>query len=115
MDMMDTLQKLFKIFADKNRLRIFKLLEQQKLCVCELAYVLEVTQPSISRHLKKMKDVGLIDTQQDGFWTNYFLRKGSKTYESVLVCVKSLLKDDKTILSDVKKLQSVDRSKLCCK
>ena len=113
--MIDTTQKLFKIFADKNRLRIFKLLEQRKMCVCELAYVLEVTQPSISRHLKKMKDVGLIDTEQDGFWTNYFLRKGNKSHESVLCCVKSLLKDDAVIKNDFKKMKRIDRSKLCCK
>lgn len=113
--MLDTTEKLFKIFADKNRLRIFKLLEQRKMCVCELASILRVTQPSISRHLKRMKEVGLIVDEQDRFWTNYFLCKSSKTQESVLCCIKFLLKGDRVIQSDLEKLKKVDRTKLCCK
>ena len=113
--MLYTTEKLFKIFADKNRLRIFKLLEQRKMCVCELANILGVTQPSISRHLKRMKQVGLVSDEQDRFWTNYFLCKNSKAQESVLCCIKYLLKGDKVIKSDLKKLAEVDRTKLCCK
>jgi len=113
--MIDTTQKLFKIFSDRNRLRIFYLLEQRKMCVCELAYILGVTQPSVSRHLKRMKEVGLIGTEQDGFWTNYFLRKGNKAHENVLCCVKSLLREDKVIEADCKKLKNIDRTKLCCR
>jgi len=111
--MIETTQKLFKVFADKNRLRIFKLLEQRKMCVCELAYVLGVTQPSVSRHLKRMKELGLIETEQDGLWTNYFLRKGDKAQESVVCCIKSLLKQDKVIKADRQRLKKVDRTRLC--
>ena len=113
--MLEETGKLFKIFADQNRLRILKLLEQRKMCVCELAYVLEVTQPSISRHLKRMKAAGLIEDEQDGFWTNYFLKKSSKAGDNVLCCIKSLLKGDQMIKADLKKLRKVDRTKLCCR
>lgn len=112
--MLDTTQQLFKIFADKNRLRIFKLLEQRKMCVCELAEILGVTQPSISRHLKKMKEAGLIQDEQDGFWTNYFLCPGNRNQQDVLRCIKSLLKGDSVIQADVAKLKTVDRTR-CCK
>ncbi len=113
--MLKSTEKLFKIFADKNRLRILKLLEQRKMCVCELAYVLGVSQPSISRHLKKMKESGLIGDEQDGFWTNYFLIKGTQTKENVMRCIQSLLKEDKNIQIDLEKLKKVDRTKLCYK
>jgi len=112
--MLDSTEKLFKIFADKNRLRILKLLEKRKVCVCELAYVLGVTQPSISRHLKKMKESGLIGDEQDGFWTNYYLIKGRQEKESVMCCIKSLLKGDKIIKGDFERLKKADRTKLCC-
>ena len=112
--MLESTEKLFKIFADKNRLRILKLLEQRKMCVCELAEILGVTQPSISRHLKKMKESGLIGDEQDGFWTNYFLIKGTKEKESVMCCIQSLLKGDKIIQDDLKQLKKVDRTKICC-
>jgi len=108
-------EKLFKIFADKNRLRILKLLEQRRMCVCELAYVLGVTQPSVSRHLKRMKEAGLAGDEQDGFWTNYFLKKGSKEREKIMGCIKSLLKGDKVIREDLERFRKADRTKICCK
>jgi ArsR family transcriptional regulator, arsenate/arsenite/antimonite-responsive transcriptional repressor len=52
---MKDIEGLFKALADKNRIRILKLLESRKCCVCELADLLGITQPSISRHLKKLK------------------------------------------------------------
>lgn len=112
--MIDITEKLFKIFADKNRLRILKLLEQRKMCVCELAEVLGVSQPSVSRHLKKMKAAGLIDDEQDGLWTNYFLRKTTATGEDILHCIKSLLKNDAIIKSDLAKSRKVERT-MCCR
>jgi len=62
-----------------------------------------------------MKKAGLIETEQDGFWTNYFLRRWNKAYESVTCCVKSLLKKNKIIKSDIRKMKNIDRTKLCCK
>lgn len=115
MNMLTTTHQLFKVFADQNRLRIFKLLERRKMCVCELAHILGVTQPSVSRHLKRMKEVGLIETEQDGFWTNYFLRKGNKAQENVLCCIKTLLKGDQTIQADLAKVARLDRTQLCCR
>ena len=112
--MLRTTEKLFKIFADKNRLRILNLLQQRKMCVCELAFVLQVTQPSISRHLKRIKETGLIADEQDGFWTNYFLIKNSKA-DLILKSVKLFLKDDKVIKADLDRLKKADRTKLCCK
>jgi ArsR family transcriptional regulator len=113
--MLDATHRLFKIFADKNRLRILKLLEQRKMCVCELAHILGVTQPSVSRHLKKMKDAGLVADEQDGFWTNYFLRGTIKINEDVMNHIKFLLKDDKVVRADLRKLKKVKRTELCCK
>jgi len=113
--MLTETEKLFKIFADKNRLRILKLLEARTMCVCELADVLGVTQPSISRHLKKMKAAGLIGDEQDGLWTNYFLTIGSREAEGVMGCIKSLLKEDKAIRADRARLKRTSRARSCCR
>ncbi len=112
---MDELAQIFKVFSDKNRLRIVALLSNQKMCVCELAFVLGVTQPSISRHLKKMKTMGIICDEQDGFWTNYFLNCNNLRTKTILKHVESWLRDDSTALNDLKKLDMVDRTKVCCK
>ena len=92
--MLTQTEKFFKIFADKNRLRILKLLERRKMCVCELAFVLGVTQPSVSRHLKKMKETGLIGDEQDRFWTNYYLLEGSRDNNKIMSSIKSLLRSE---------------------
>ena|SRR3989338_1166509 len=113
--MISQIEKILKIFADQNRIRIFKLLEKRKMCVCELAYVLGVTQPSISRHLKKMKSVGLVKDEQDGFWTNYYLARNFAQTQKIMQCVSHWLKDDGTIKSDAHKLKKVDRTKVCCR
>ena len=110
--MLNTTEKLFKIFADKNRLRILKLLEQRKMCVCELASVLKVTQPSVSRHLRLMKEAGLVGDEQDGFWTNYFLKK-NYAGRNVIRWVKSFLREDKIIKEDKERLKKVNRAKVC--
>jgi DNA-binding transcriptional ArsR family regulator len=70
---MRELVKVFKAVADPNRLRIFKMLQHKKMCVCELSAALGISAPSVSRHLSMMKDAGLIEDERDGMWTNYML------------------------------------------
>lgn len=110
---MCTMLELFKILSDKNRLRIIGLLSLKKLCVCELAYALDVTQPSISRHLKQMKKARLIESEQDGFWTNYFLTPPAGVTGSILQLTIAELKNDQCIVNDLKKVELADRAILC--
>jgi len=81
---------ILKILADKNRLRILQLIKGRKLCVCELAFVLDVTRPSISRHLKKMKVSGLVGQEQSGFWTDYYLKVDDASHKAILGSVLKL-------------------------
>lgn len=111
---MKDLEKVFKAAADRNRLRILKLLENQHMCVCELAFVLGIKQPSVSRHLKKLKDAGLIDNEQDGKWTNYTInRNGDPFAGEVLSQLRKWLNDDETVRGDREKADRADRTKLC--
>lgn len=113
---MKEVEKVLKALADKNRLRILKLLEHRKMCVCELAFVLEIKQPSVSRHLTKLKSAGFISCEQDGFWTNYFLTQNGDSYSAELIKnVSNWLGDDDLVLSDFKKAAQADRAKLCCR
>jgi len=112
---MKELSQLFKIFSDRNRLRIVALLSQRKMCVCELAFVLDVTQPSVSRHLKKMKEAGIILDEQDGLWTNYFLNCNDSKAKTILKHVEKWLKEDDIAICDLRKLDKADRTAICCK
>ena len=111
--MISRIEKILKIFADKNRIRIINLLGQRKMCVCELAHILGVTQPSVSRHLKKMKEAGLIEDEQDGFWTNYFLCQDSPWTADLLDYIRRWLKEDAVLSRDQRQAVGIRRDKVC--
>lgn len=113
---MKPLTTIFKILSDPNRIRILKILKKRKMCVCELSFILGITQPSVSRHLKKLKSARLIAEEQDSFWTNYYLAKSDNLYAMTLLRnLDAWLNNDETVVSDLKKLKTVSREKLCCK
>lgn len=110
---MRELEKVLKAIADKNRIRIVKLLEKKKMCVCELAHILEITQPSVSRHLKKLRAAGFIESEQDGFWTDYFL-KGDNKYAGILLNnLSGWLNDDEVVNADLDGARKAERDTLC--
>jgi len=111
---MRDLEKALKACADKNRIRILKLLEKRRLCVCEIAFVLGITQPSVSRHLRKLKKAGLIEAEQDSLWTNYLLKPGNKYGKGISSFMKKWLNDDNMIKQDIVKIKKANREKLCC-
>jgi ArsR family transcriptional regulator len=63
--------KIFKALADPTRLRIVLLLRQRELCVCELMFVLEMEQSRVSRHMRVLRDAGIVEDVRDGRWIIY--------------------------------------------
>ena len=112
---MKRFESILKALADEKRARILKLVSGRKLCVCELADMLGITQPAVSRHLKKLKSAGLIDCEQDGFWTNYFITKPkNKRVRALIECVNKWLNDEEVVKKDARKAMKTNRQKLCC-
>lgn len=64
---------IFKALSDETRLRIIKLLEHGELCVCDIAAVLQSSQPKVSFHLSTLKEAGLIIDRREGKWIHYRL------------------------------------------
>jgi predicted transcriptional regulator len=69
----DHLLATFKALADENRLKVAILLSQRKYNVGELAEVLGLTAPTISHHLGKLREVGLVNLETAGNTHNYKL------------------------------------------
>jgi ArsR family transcriptional regulator, arsenate/arsenite/antimonite-responsive transcriptional repressor len=69
--------KLFKALADPHRVRVLNTLavSGEPVCVCDLIGVLGVSQPTVSFHMKKLVDAGLLDREQRGVWAYYSLRE----------------------------------------
>ncbi len=66
---------LFRALADEVRLRIVHVLQSAELSVAELVDVLGLPQSTVSRHLKPLRDAGLVDTRREG--TSVFYRRGA--------------------------------------
>ena len=113
---MKELVKAVRALSDLNRLRILKLLEKRAMCVCELAKVIGITQPSVSRHLKKLKAAGLVCDKQSGFWTDYYLCCPCTSQQSALLKqILRFLGGEPQIKIDRRAALKADRSRLCCK
>jgi ArsR family transcriptional regulator len=68
------LAKVFKALADPVRLRLLNLVasgEGGEVCVCDLTGAFEVTAPTISHHLKVLRQAGLIEGERRGTWVYY--------------------------------------------
>ncbi|MBS2964223.1 helix-turn-helix transcriptional regulator [Actinocrinis puniceicyclus] len=71
-----TLAPVFKALADPVRLRLFSLIASSaggQACVCDLTVAFEVSQPTISHHLRVLREAGLVDCERRGTWVYYWL------------------------------------------
>lgn len=71
---------ILKLLGDKTRLTMVKMLDTDDYCVCEFVEIFEVSQPAISQHLRKLKDLGLVSETRKGQWIHYSLNKSSEFY-----------------------------------
>ena len=68
--------RLFKALADPHRVRIVNLLATgDRVCGCDLEEPLGLAQATVSFHLKKLFDAGLLDREQRGVWVYYSLNR----------------------------------------
>ena len=70
------LAQVFKALADPVRLRLVSLIgahQGGEVCVCELTTAFDLTQPTISHHLKVLREAGIIDGERRGTWVYYRL------------------------------------------
>jgi ArsR family transcriptional regulator len=68
---------LFRALADPARVRIVNVLatSREAVCVCELVEPLGLSQPTVSHHLRKLLDAGLVEREQRGRWAYFSLRR----------------------------------------
>ena len=69
--------EVFKALGDPARVRIVNLLatSSEPVCVCELIEPLSLSQPTVSHHLKKLVDVGLLEREQRGKWAYFSFKR----------------------------------------
>ena len=62
-----------KALSDPNRLRIIQLLTCGEQCGCELLEQMQITQPTLSHHMKMLEDCSLVSSRRKGKWNHYSL------------------------------------------
>lgn len=92
---MDRLGRIFKALSDETRLTIMALVfHHGHLCVCEVERILGVTQSKASRHLRYLRDAGVLEDERDGLIMNYRLPlRQDEELAAVLKALRGLLAD----------------------
>jgi ArsR family transcriptional regulator, arsenate/arsenite/antimonite-responsive transcriptional repressor len=64
-----------KALGDPIRLQLVDVLRKHagKVCVCELVPLFDISQPTLSHHLKKLRDAGIVDCERKGLWAYYYV------------------------------------------
>ncbi len=88
-----SLSSAFKALADPVRLRLLSLIVSaggHEVCVCELTPAFDLSQPTISHHLKVLREAGLLTSQRRGTWVYYqAIPDALQRLSEVLVTVQS--------------------------
>ena len=68
-----------KALGDPVRLQLVDVLRKHagKVCVCELVPLFDLSQPTISHHLKVLRDAGIVESERQGLWAYYYVIPGA--------------------------------------
>jgi len=86
---MKLITRLLGALGDATRLRLIRLLLREELCVCELVDALRIRQYKVSRHLSRLRGVGIVQARRNGRWMYYSIgrRAGLQSVQQDLLKV----------------------------
>ena len=70
-----------KALGDPVRLQLVDVLKRHagKVCVCELVPLFDLSQPTVSHHLKVLRDAGIVASEREGLWAYYYVLPAALT------------------------------------
>jgi ArsR family transcriptional regulator, arsenate/arsenite/antimonite-responsive transcriptional repressor len=109
--------QVMKALSDPNRVKIVKMLQHKRMCVCELTEALRISQPAVSKHMKILEKAGMVRSQKDGLWVNYVLSDGgSSPYAaSLLGNLRHWLEDVPEVVELAERLPMIRREDICAR
>ncbi len=109
------IDRIFRAFSDRTRLRILSLLQGGEACVGDLADVLGIEQPAASRHLAYLRRAGLVSVRRAAQWSFYSLAPArSPFHEKLLDCLASCFAEVPEIRADLAKAKRLRKDGGCC-
>ncbi len=82
---------MFKAFCDENRIQILELLRDGEKCACRLLEEMNITQPTLSHHMKILCDSGVVVGRKEGKWMHYSISE--EGLENVMDYLEELKKN----------------------
>ena len=86
---------MFKAFCDENRLQILYLLRDGEKCACSILDEMQITQPTLSHHMKILCDSGVVVGRKEGKWMHYSISEDG--LENVMNYLKELMENTKIV------------------
>jgi len=106
---------IFRAFSDSTRLRILSLLRGGECCVGDLVQILDVEQPSASRHLAYLRRSGLVVVRKAGQWSYYSLAPAHAPFhQKLLECLAFCFQEVPQIEQDRLKDERLREAGGCC-
>jgi ArsR family transcriptional regulator, arsenate/arsenite/antimonite-responsive transcriptional repressor len=102
---MTNLNTFFKVMSDETRLRIIALLAEEDLCVCEICGILELSQPKVSKHLSKLRDLGYVLDKRKEKFIFYSLTFEDDTMQKMIALIVSKKNEYPQLKMDAERLQ----------
>lgn len=106
---MNEMINFFKILSDETRLRILVLLYHQKLCVCQLTGIMNESQPKISKHLAKLRDLGFVKVERQEQFIFYQLNLNNDLYLNILKGIITSIDQYTLLKQDVKNSENAEK------
>lgn len=100
--------KVYKCLCDELRLRILNLLKEGPLCVCHLVEILECNQVKMSKQLRYMKELGMLQSERQAQWVVYRLAEpGNPLLGENLRCLQDCASEELYLSADLQKREAV--------
>ena len=111
----DSVDLKFRAFSDRTRLRILHLLRDAEICVGDLEAILEIPQPTVSRHLGYLRRAKLVQVRKSGQWSYYSLMPAEgEFHQNLLNFLEGCFSEVPEIKADRRRADDVRRTKSCC-
>jgi ArsR family transcriptional regulator, arsenate/arsenite/antimonite-responsive transcriptional repressor len=105
----------FRAFSDQTRLRILHLLQSGELCVNHLVQIIDVPQPTASRHLAYLRRAEMVVTRKDGQWIYYALAPARSVFhQKLLECLSKCFDEVEALRADQKRARKLRKAGGCC-
>jgi len=110
------LSETLRVLGDETRLRILNLLSKRELCLCVIKEVLGLMQPNASKHISKLKALGVIECQKSSQWCFFRIRAGFREkYAALYACLENEWASGKRYAEDLERLENLIVTSDCCR